>query len=145
MRSRRVNRNLRENRLVNQNSMMKSMTLLLKNERQKHQATVDELKTILKEERKETNIFLKDMKKLLDDMEHIWPTNSTNHIQRYHVIHMNHIFFSFLLNEIVLQFNHHNNVILAMMTRFHVFQHNGFLLNFLSKSYRWIMDHILSP
>lgn len=55
------------------NAMVRAMAVLLQKERQQHQTTVTELRTILKEERMETNVFLKDVKKMLDDMQQIWP------------------------------------------------------------------------
>lgn len=54
--------------------MVRSMAILLQKERQQHQIAVTELQAMLKEERKETNVFLKDVKKMLDNMQQIWPT-----------------------------------------------------------------------
>lgn len=74
---------------------MRMMAAILHRERQHHQATVDGLRTILDQERTECNIFLKDMKKMLDDMEQYWPNqpfhSSTNHIQQTHVSRLHNI------------------------------------------------------
>lgn len=53
---------------------MNAMALLLKMERHQHRATVVGLQNVLQREREEINIFLKDMKNILDEMK----TNESN-------------------------------------------------------------------
>lgn len=74
----RSKRRILKNNIENSRNMnfeyARKMARILQMERKRHQATVTELRTILKEERDEINTFLKDMKKILDDM----PTFNTN-------------------------------------------------------------------
>lgn len=65
--TRRIQKKIVEHRRIMCDSA-KQLALLLQIERQRHQATVAELRTILKEEREEINSFLKDMKQIIDDM-----------------------------------------------------------------------------
>lgn len=48
---------------------MNAMAFMLKTERQQHRATVVGLQDVLQREREEINIFLKDMKNILDEMK----------------------------------------------------------------------------
>lgn len=65
--TRRIQKKIVEHRRIKCDSA-KQLALLLQIERQRHQATVAELRTILKEEREEINAFLKDMKQIIDEM-----------------------------------------------------------------------------
>lgn len=56
-----------ESRRMCHNSARK-MAVILQMERKRYRATVAELQTTLQNEREEINLFLKDMKKLIDDM-----------------------------------------------------------------------------
>lgn len=87
MRSKRRSKNVTHFEMQNNNSIVKAMAVLLQKERQAHQATVAEFTTILNNERTEVNIFLKDMKKMLNDMEPLWPNEafSSRNIPRRHV------------------------------------------------------------
>lgn len=53
------------------------MAALLQSERQQHQVVVTELREILDKERTEVNIFLKEMQKILIDIERRWPIDGT--------------------------------------------------------------------
>lgn len=76
---RRIQKNAIENNRKMNCEYARKMARILQMERERHQATVTELRTILKEERDEINTFLKDMKKILDDM----PTfNTTSHLNQ---------------------------------------------------------------
>lgn len=75
-----------ENRIIKSNSIVKTMASILQRERQQHQATVLELQNILKDEREQTNIFLKDMKKILDEMESNESNTSLNTIHVIQII-----------------------------------------------------------
>lgn len=79
-----------ENRIIKSNLIVKTMASILQRERQQHQTTILELRNILKDEREQTNIFLKDMKKILDEMESNELNTSLNTI---HVIQIIFIFF----------------------------------------------------
>lgn len=65
--TRRIQKKIVEHQRIKCDSA-KQLALLLRVERQRHQETVAELRTILKEERDEINSFLKDMKQIIDDM-----------------------------------------------------------------------------
>lgn len=50
----------------------------LQNERHQHQVNVAELRAILDKERTEVNIFLKEMQKILIDIERRWPIDDAS-------------------------------------------------------------------
>lgn len=69
----------------------RKMAAIVEIERRKHEATVAELRTILQEERQQINVFLKDMRKILNDMP-IESFNTTS--SQIHVISVPNCFFT---------------------------------------------------
>lgn len=75
MRSKRqFNRSQSNSRKLN-DSTIRAMIALLQRERHQYQTKVAELNTILDTERNEINSFLKDMQKILIDLERQRPSN----------------------------------------------------------------------
>lgn len=86
----RINRPQNDGRNRIYYSKIKAMAALLHRERHQHQVNVAELRAILDTERTEVNIFLKEMQKILVDIERRWPTDdaspaSTRNIQNRNV------------------------------------------------------------
>lgn len=72
--TRRLNRSQNDHRSrVDCNSKIRRMAALLHSERQQNQVAVAELRAILDKERTEVNVFLKEMQKILFDIERRWP------------------------------------------------------------------------
>lgn len=146
----RFNRFQYHSRKINYSTFRK-MTVLLQTERHHHQRTVAELRTILNDERIEVNVFLKDMRTILNDMERQWPNASAGNIHSRHahvrVPFKSASFSVFLLILFVFDFYQMYGVsswTIMRLIRDYLFGRNGRLLTFISRSYRWIMHHILS-
>lgn len=75
---RRLNRSQNDSRTRMQYSKMRTMTALLQSERHQHQVIVTELRAILDKERTEVNTFLKEMQKILIDIERRWPIDDAS-------------------------------------------------------------------
>lgn len=71
---RQFSRSQSDTRKIN-GSTIRTMIALLKHERHQYQSKVAELNTILDTERNEINSFLKDMQKILIDLERQRPSN----------------------------------------------------------------------
>lgn len=75
---RRLNPSQNESRGRSDYPKLRRMAALLQSERQQHQAAVTELRTILDKERTEVNVFLKEMQKILIDIERRWPIDGSS-------------------------------------------------------------------
>lgn len=85
---RRCNRFEYDTRNINY-ATIRTMIALLQNERHQHRLKVAELKAILDIERSEINAFLKDMQKILADLEGQRPPNDTFSPFAWNIQHRN--------------------------------------------------------